>query len=278
MNRIVAPLTLLASIALTACGSTPGDVAADPDVLVTSSDETVEELVSIGDVPERVDGKPDVELLTCEREGDVMRIEAAVTNNTAFPALLQGVDVTLRAGDRVIEDADETSGLWSSITIGPGRQLFLAGEEDLPADPPRSRAITCELGEPDMRDNAHPSVGRRLDPQLVTMRGCDEGAPLEVENPTDRPIGVYVVVEFFDDRGFSAGQMEMGQAPTRYTDGRPQGPFEVALEPGGTGTYPVMINDRIDRYRTPMTGPVTSCEVLTARYVVDPDTSEVIVN
>ena len=86
-----------------------------------------------------------------------------------------------------------------------------------------------------------------------------------------------VVVEFFDENGFSVGQMEHGQYPTDYSDGRLPGPGEVALAPGNIGRYPIEIESRVEAFDINATGVIAGCEVISARSQPDPPAIIVIV-
>jgi len=233
-------------------------------------------LPSIGDLPTPADGEPEATIRTCEVDPeDSARaiVEAIVVNTSSAPQLMQGLPVAIVDHDGKVLSDDDTD-LWSSIRIGPGRRALLRGEIDLDE---AVDTISCDLGEPDLRPESLPD-GKALDPADFDLTSCSPTIAVKVRNPVDRPVAVTVIVEAFDAAGFSAGSFELGQRPVTYTDGRPSGPEEVALPAGETGNYRVDPTERISEYETPLDGAVSSCEVLAARYVVDPETAEVIVD
>jgi hypothetical protein len=267
-RRLAAPPVLISLLALMTigCGRSGGP---GPNVSPATRGH--------GPVPALVDG-PLVALTRCDRTGDQVRIEAVLTNERDGAVLLQGVPFSVDAGDgsSVIDEDDTSGGLWSSVTIGPGRQTLLATTADVSGAPPG--ALTCSLGEPDLRDAAALSTDAALPLGDVALRGCGDGATVDVTNRHDEPVATAVTVEFFDDHGYSAGQLTVGQAPTTYTDGRDPGPFDVALPPGATAAYPITILERIAQWGTPVAGPIASCEVVAAGITIDPPPGEVIVD
>ena len=267
-RRLIVPTSLVTLLALTTigCGRLGGPWA---DVSSPAPGH--------GPVPALVDRAPLVSLTRCERVGDDVLIEAVLTNDRDRAVLLQGVPFSVAAGDgSSVVAQDDTSGLWSSVTIGPGRQALLTTTADVRDAPPG--ALTCSLGEPDLRDATPLAADDVLPVGDVGLGGCTDGATVSVTNPHDRPVATAVTVEFFDDHGYSAGQLTLGQAPTTYTDGRDPGPSDVALPPGATAAYPITILERVALWGTPLAGPITSCEVVAAGITIDPRPGEVIVD
>jgi len=233
-------------------------------------------LPSIGDLPTPADGEPEATIRTCEVDPEdpaTAIVEAIVVNTSSAPQLMQGLPVAIVDHGGMVLSDDDTD-LWSSIRIGPGRRALLRGEIDLDE---AVDTISCDLGEPDLRPESLPD-GKALDPANFDLTSCSPTIAVTVRNPVDRPVAVTVIVKAFDSAGFSAGSFELGQRPVTYTDGRPSGPEEVALLAGETGDYRVDPAERVAEYETRLDGPVSSCEVLAARYVVDPETAEVIVD
>jgi hypothetical protein len=230
-----------------------------------------------GTIPARVEDAALVELTACHRDGDTVAIEAVLTNDRRHAVLLQGVPYSVAdARGTTIVDEDDSSGLWSSVTIGPGRQALLttsaAIDDAAPGD------VTCHLGDPDLRDAAPRPARDDVDADDVSLTGCTDDDVVRLANPHDEPVATAIVVEFFDDHGYSAGQLALGQAPTTYSDGREPGPFDVALSPGATGEYPISIGARVTEWRTPLAGPIVGCEVVAAAVTTDPPPGEVIVD
>jgi hypothetical protein len=229
-------------------------------------------LVKVGDVPDLARGEADAEVLTCDVVDEVVQLRAVVTNNSSGPQILQGVPYEIQIGGKVLDTED--SEMWNSATIGPGRQTLVETTWDLEG---LSGEPECEVGEPDLRPEPYPG-GEGLSEEAVSLGGCDDGDVVRVDNPADDQVGVMVMVEFFDSSGYSAGTMELGQFPTTFTDGTSPGPDEVALPAGETGEYTVAIGDRVTEWGTPLDGPISGCEVVSATYVVDPEPTEVIVD
>jgi len=261
--RAVVPVVVLAAAGV-ACGargpapSTPADA-------------------TWGTVPAVVADAPLVALTTCRRAGDDVRIDAVLTNDRAGPVLLQGVPVAVvDASGAVLVDEDDTSGLWSSVTIGPGRRALLTTTVDLGGAAPG--AVTCALGTPDLRDAASPPTDDDVAIGTVSLTGCTDDHVVSFTNPSDRPVSTAITVEFFDDQGFSAGRLTLGQAPTTYTDGRPPGVGDVALAPRAEAAYPITILARVAEWGTPLAGPIAGCEVVAAGITTDPPVGEVIVD
>ncbi len=230
-----------------------------------------------GTIPARVEDAALVELTACRRDGDTVAIEAVLTNDRRHAVLLQGVPYSVAdARGTTIVDEDDSSGLWSSVTIGPGRQALLttsaAIDDAAPGD------VTCHLGDPDRRDAAPLPARDGVDAADVALTGCTDDDVVRLANPHDEPVATAIVVEFFDDHGYSAGQLTLGQAPTTYSDGREPGPSDVALSPGATGEYPITIGARVTAWRTPLAGPIVGCEVVAAAITTDPPPGEVVVD
>lgn len=284
-SRTVALLAALAAATMAGCGTDPGSAdirAGGPNGTPTTGSVSRPpsgaggSLPSIGTLPAPVDGGPAATVRTCEidpADPSTAIVEAVVVNTSSSPRMMQATPVTVRDGSGAVVSS-EGSDLWNSIRIGPGRRALLREDMDLDE---AADEVTCELGRPDLRPEPLPT-GSPLDPADLQLESCAPTVEISVLNPEDRPVAVVVIVEAFDEAGFSAGSFELGQRPVTYTDGREPGPDEVALPAEQTGHYEVDPATRISDYGTPLDGPVSSCEVLAARYAVDPETSEVIVD
>jgi len=232
--------------------------------------------IVVGDVPDRVVDAPAVALTRCAVVDGQVEMEGVVTNNAPTTRFVQGVPYAV--GDRrgVVEDSDDHTDAGPTIHIGAGRQAVVRATVDVRDRPDHD--VTCAWGPPDFRSGhiAGPLVDE-IRPPTLALGGCLDGDLITVENETTRPIGVLVVVEFFDENGFSVGQMEHGQYPTDYSDGRLPGPGEVALAPGNIGRYPIEIESRIEAFDINATGIIAGCEVISARSQPDPPAIIVIV-
>ncbi|CAN5584573.1 hypothetical protein BH10ACT1_BH10ACT1_20360 [soil metagenome] len=276
-RSLVLALAVVA-LASTSCGVAAGDTTDGPRPPVTTDplDPPTAVLPTLGQLPKAIVGEAPAKVRSCVVDpsdpGQAL-VEVVVVNTSTGPKLMQGLPLTVRDGSGTVVSSDSED-LWSSIRIGAGRRMLLEESVDLESDASR---ITCELGEPDLRDDELPG-GDQIDPVDLRLTSCSPTISVTVENTSDRPVSVAVVVEAFDAAGFSAGTFELGQRPTTYTDGTTPGPDETALPAGGTGTYEVDPSERISNFGTPLDGPVTSCQVLAARVVEDPVPTEVIVD
>lgn len=232
--------------------------------------------IVIGDVPDRVTNAPAVALTRCDVVDGYIQMAGVVTNTSSATRFLQGVPYAVTGSQGVIEDVDDHTDAGPTIHIGAGRQAVVRAIVDVGDGP--GDDVTCVWGKPDVRSShiAGP-LADDLPPSVVDVGGCVDGDVITVENVTTDPIGVLVVVEFFDENGFSVGQMEHGQYPTEYSDGRRPGPDEVSLAPGGIGRYAISIESRIDAYDTNAMGEIAGCEVISARSEPDPSPAIVIV-
>jgi hypothetical protein len=229
---------------------------------------------SFGELPRLATGEPPARISRCEIDPDDperVEVEAVVVNVDDAHRVLQGVTVTIRDHDGAVVSSEHEK-LWSSVTIGPGRRALL--REAVGIDPVEG-PVTCELGAPDLR-SARRMHRRALD--TVALDGC---APLRVrfDNPHDVEVGVEVVVEAFDAGGHSVGIFQLGQWPTEYS--QPLGPpkeEDEALAAGATGVYEVDPAARIDDWRTPTDGPVTSCIVVSVLVEREPEPHLVLVD
>lgn len=275
----VALVALLASscgVAAEQASTGPGGGGGGPTDPIDPLDPPVAGLPTSGHLPASAAGEPAARVRTCTVDpADPERalVEAVVVNHATQPQLMQSLPLTMRDGSGQVVSADEED-LWSSVRIGPGRRLLLRETVELDA---AATTVTCTVGEPDLRADALPG-GDDVAPADLRLTSCTPSIGVTVHNTSDRPVAVAVVVEVFDAAGFSAGSFELGQRPTTYTDGKAPGPDEVALPAGETGTYRVDPAERIADYGTALEGPVTSCQVLAATVVEDPETTQVIVD
>jgi hypothetical protein len=240
-------------------------------------------LVSVGPVPDPVRGAPEVELTRCEWDDDLgVLVEGVVTNGGDGPAILQGVPVTISIGGEVVVDEESGEELWSSATIGPGRQTLVRDAIDVDVDGAGAGGEPeCQLGDADLRPTSYDDVvahGEPLGRDDVELTGCSGDAVLRLHNPSSEPVAILAAVEFFDEAGHSAGTLEIGQVPTTYTNGQEPAANEVALPAGEWGEHPTGIEERIADWDTPLDGGIASCQVVAAGYVPNPDPVEVVVD
>lgn len=229
---------------------------------------------SSGVVPQPVTGEPAVRQDRCEYADGAIHVAAVVTNNESGPRLLQGVPLQVTAdGTDVLDAVGSDDELWNSATISPGRQALL--REEFAWDSPPSQ-VSCTFGEPSL-SQADGAVGTPVAAADLTLTGCGPSDELTVHNPSDEPIGVTVMVEYFDAAGHSAGRLKLGQRPTEVTrNGRPAESVD-ALAPGVTGHYPVDVGSQVEQWETPVDGPIAGCQVVSAAYQVNPEPGVVII-
>lgn len=126
-----------------------------------------------------------------------------------------------------------------------------------------SDGVGCTLGEVRRFEEPYESpAGRRIAREHLELNSCVGDGAISVHNPLDRPIGVSVLVEVFGVDGRSLGQQLIQQYPIMYSQ---EGEDVPAVPAHSTTQLPVGM-PRLD----PDTDEELSCEIVDARYEVDP--------
>ncbi len=202
----------------------------------------------------------------CEVVDGSFEMEVVVTNTSSHVQFLQGAEYVIVTSDGGREEG-QLSG--PGYDLGAGRQRRFGHEDSNGA---AFEGATCETGPADFRDPIHARPGPPLPADAVRLTGCT-GDALEVTNPTDEPIGVFVAVELFDADGLSLTRSFVDFRPKVIDDQSQAGTGRHeeggTLSPGEQQVFDVTPEGEF--------GAVASCAVTDARYEVDPETEETVI-
>ena len=219
-----------------------------------------------GPAPDVSPAAPEAVVTTCEVVDGNFEMKVVVTNTSSRVRFLQGAEYVIVRSDGNREEG-QLSG--PGYDLGAGRQRRFWHEE---SDGAGFDGATCEAGPADFREPIHARPGRPLPADALELTGCT-GPTLEVTNPSDAPVGVFVGVELFDTDGLSLGRTIVDFTP-KVIDDRSRGGSGRreeggTLAPGEQRIFDITPDEEFEA--------VASCAVSDASYEVDPDTEETVI-
>lgn len=221
---------------------------------------------TFGPAPDVSPAAPEAVVTRCAVIDGKFEMEVVVTNTSSRVRFLQGAEYVIVTSDG---DRDEGQLSGPGYDLGAGRQRRFWHEDSNSA---AFDGATCEAGPADFRDPIHIRPGRPLPADAIELTGCT-GETLQVTNPSDSPVGVFMAVERFDTDGLSLGRTTVDFRP-KVIDDRSQGGSGRheeggTLAPGEQRIFDITPDGEFDE--------VASCAVTDASYEVDPETEETVI-